>query len=159
MALAHKRLYESKNLAKLQVADYLGSVVDDLVRTYSATGTFITVEKDIQDAAFSLDTAIPLGMLLTELVSNCMKHAFVNQLRGTVSVSLKPVEKGRFKLVVSDDGRGMPTYSPGDRPASMGLDLVDSFVRQLDATLDITVGSGTTVSLVFDPRMGRIPDV
>jgi two-component sensor histidine kinase len=74
-------------------------------------------------------------------------------------VSLKPVEKGRFKLVVSDDGRGMPTYSPGDRPASMGLDLVDSFVRQLDATLDITVGSGTTVSLVFDPRMGRIPDV
>ncbi len=76
MATAHEKLYESDNLATLDVQDYVGSLLDHLFNSYKSLAAVTSLRKDIENISLGIDTAIPLGMLLTELVSNCLKHAF-----------------------------------------------------------------------------------
>ncbi len=152
MALAHKRLYESKNLAALDARDYLGALADDLMAAYGNALAHITMEKDIQDVPMNLDTAVPVGLLLTELVSNSLKHAFPDQSEGLVRMSLKSEGHGRFVLIVADNGIGMPTDIDWDNPPSMGLDLVDTFVRQLHGSFHVTAQGGTLVCVRFSEK-------
>ncbi len=152
MALAHKRLYESHNLAMLQAPDYLGALADDLMTIHGDAGKVIMLETDIEQVTLDLDTSVPLGMILTELLSNCLKHAFPDNSGGTVKVSLKSVDSTTFELTVADDGVGLPDDIDPANPVSMGLELVDTFVEQLHGRLEIHAYGGTTVRVRFERK-------
>jgi two-component sensor histidine kinase len=107
------------------------------------------VTKEVEDVSFSLGMAVPLGSLLTELVSNCLKHAFPNRSEGEVRICLRSVGEHDFELVVGDNGIGMPPDVNLGNPKSLGLDLVHAFVEQLNGTMEIRRGDGTEVWVKF----------
>jgi PAS domain S-box-containing protein len=156
MALAHEKLYQSRNLAALDINEYVDSLTDHLVGSSQGSGYGITLIKEIEDVSLKLDTAIPLGFILTELVSNCLRHAFPNGEEGTIHVSLKPAGADAFELVVRDDGVGMPKEVDLKNSTTFGLDLVDTFVQQLGGKIETFREHGTEIRLQFTGMKKRL---
>ncbi|GEM_PF-1541465 len=148
MSMAHEMLYQSENLARLDVREYVGALVDHLVGSTSL-GTPIKVRKEIQDLSFGLDTAIPVGFILTELVVNCLKHAFPDGRDGEIRIGLRSIGEKEFGLVVRDDGVGMPEGIDPENPQSLGLDLVNAFVEKLKGSMEIRRHNGMEVRVRF----------
>lgn len=146
MALVHEKLYQSGNLSSLSLQEY----VRDLVRQLQYAGTIdarrISVNMTIDDVKMGIDTAIPLGLLINELVSNCLKHAFPDQRRGQINISISDAAD-RMVMLISDDGVGLPSGFDPDKAASMGLKLTKSLARQLKGTVAIRSEGGTHVQV------------
>ena len=149
MAVAHEILYESENLAHLSVSDYVGNLLDHIVFSHGSVGPYVALDKEIEEVSFGLDTAIPLGFILTELVSNCLKHAFPDGKEGRVGVSLRSVKEHEFELIVADNGCGIPESIDWKNPQSMGLELISTFVEQLHGLVEINRNEGTVVRIRF----------
>jgi PAS domain S-box-containing protein len=149
MALAHQRLYESGSLARLDVPDFLERLLNDIFNSYANVGAPVRLDQRFHQVAFDLDTVIPLGFLLTELVSNCLKHAFTDREEGHVRVALHALSAHEFELVVADDGIGLPPGFDWKNPGSIGYELVDTFVEQLQGSMDVRVDAGTEVRIRF----------
>ncbi len=156
MALAHELLYQSENLSEINVSGYVDNLVDDLIANAAGSGVLVAV-KEIEDVSLGLDTAVPLGFFLTELVSNCVKHAFPHRVEGEIRVSLRSVGEKQFELIVSDNGVGMPEDVDFKNPHSLGLELVDTFVRQLRGEVEIRRKEGTEVRIRFKERTHHEP--
>jgi two-component sensor histidine kinase len=149
MALVHNKLYESRNLADLNVDEYVVGLVDYLLGSYVTDGSRIAVKTDIANLSFGVDTAIPLGFIITELVSNCLKHAFPEGRDGQVSISLRSLGEEEFELIVEDDGVGIPVDVNFRNPDTLGLDLVNTFADQLDGTIALGGEHGAEVRVRF----------
>lgn len=149
MAMAHEKLYQSENLERVRIRDYVGSLVDHLSASTGRIGNKIELIKDIEELSFGLETASPLGFILTELVSNCMKHAFPQARKGKIHIRLHRLKGDTFELIVSDDGIGFPVDVTLDDPRSLGLNLVRIFSRQLRGKLGIVHDGGTDIKLTF----------
>jgi PAS domain S-box-containing protein len=149
MAIAHENLYQTENLAVLNVDEYTKALVDQLFSYHGDLATRVTFRKEIERISLGIDTAIPLGMILTELVLNCLKHAYPEGMEGEVAVSVRAVGNQEYELVVSDKGVGMP--GDGDRKGakSFGLDLVCALVDQLHGRMEICGVNGTDVRIRF----------
>ena len=152
MAVAHEILYESENLAHLSVPDYIGDLLNHIIHYHAQVASPVVVEKEIEDVFFGLDTAIPVGFLLTELVSNCLKHAFPNKEQKKVKISISSVGEREFDLIVADNGIGIPVDVDFAHPRSMGFELIDSFVQQLHGRIEINRDKGTEVRIRFRDR-------
>lgn len=148
MAVAHEKLYQSESLANLDVREYIDGLVDHLVGS-AGPGTPIHLSKEIEPVSFGLDTAIPVGFILTELVANCLKHAFPDRSERDVGISLRSIAAEEFELVVKDNGIGMPEEIDIKHPESLGLDLVNGFVDKLQGGVEIVVDNGTQVRVRF----------
>lgn len=157
MALAHEKLYQSEQLASLRAREYVESLVDHLAKSVGMIGAGVVLKKDIEDVTLSLDVAIPLGFVVTELVSNCLKHAFVNTERGLVLISLKKTEGIHYELSIRDDGTGLPLEQDLGDPQTLGLNLVKLFVSQINGEMRISRDSGTEFRIRFAdvPRTER----
>ncbi|MET0344384.1 MAG: PAS domain S-box protein [Polyangiales bacterium] len=148
IALVHERLYQSKDLAEVDFHSYITTLTSDLGNTFAAALRNVSVHVTPTDVHLPIDVAVLCGLLVNELVSNALKHAFPSGRMGAVSIALR-AEEQQLCLSVSDDGVGMPD---GPRRAgSLGLELVQMLAAQLAATLRIDGGEGTRVSISF-PR-------
>jgi len=152
MALAHELLYQSENLSDVNVGQYVGKLVHHLVASLLEVGGRVKITNEIQNVNLGIDIAVPLGFILTELISNCLKHAFPGERCGEISVSLQTVGDKEFKLRVHDDGVGMAADIDTEHPSAMGLDLVRIFVGQLSGTMEILREKGTDVRIRFRER-------
>lgn len=155
MALLHEALYRSGNLAQLDVASYLHNLVAHLQRSMPDTADRVRFHLDIAPVHLDLDRAVPCGVIINELLTNSLKHAFPNRRSGLITLRLAPVSEDHLNLQVSDDGVGLPNSQPRDPagPTSLGLLLVGDLVRQLggEHQLDSTPDLGTTFTMAF-PR-------
>jgi PAS domain S-box-containing protein len=149
MALAHEMLYQSKNLAEIEIEEFVDRLVEHLFVSKGDSGGTVKLKKDVSDIQLGIDSAIPLGFLLTELVTNCLKHAFPDRMDGEITVSLHRIDDGRLMFTVSDNGIGMPEDIDLTNPRSLGLDLVDAFVQQLRGEIEIVRSKGTSVRITF----------
>jgi two-component sensor histidine kinase len=149
MAVAHEKLYQSESLAELDVEEYVGSLVDHLVFSAADVRKRVTLTKKIDNISFGLDTAIPVGFIVTELVTNCLKHAFPGEREGEIQISLDRSNDLEFALTVSDNGVGVPKEIDFGSPGSLGLELVDTFVQKLRGKLEVEQGGGTRVRVRF----------
>lgn len=149
MALAHETLYRSENLAELSASQYVETLLDHLDSSIGNVGKAIAFKKDVKNVSFDLDTAIPLGFILTELVSNGFKHAFPDRWEGEIRISLEPIGDKEFELIVADNGVGMPEHVDLGNPQSLGLELVRLFIDQLRGEVDIARENGTEVRIRF----------
>jgi two-component system, sensor histidine kinase PdtaS len=149
MSAAHELLYEAESLACLKMNEYIGKLVDHLVVSWGSGGDRIRVRKEIEEISIGLQTAIPVGFLLTELVSNSLKHAFRDGRQGEVRIVFRRVAGERFELVVSDNGVGVPADIDFKNQQSMGLELIDTFVEQLEGDMSVSRHEGTEVRIAF----------
>lgn len=147
MTLVHEELYRSDDLSCVEFSDYLPKLTQKLIAAL-AVGKDIRLVTDIQPIFFPVDTAIPCGLIINELFSNALKHAFRNREEGTVCLSVKR-DREHIRIVVQDNGIGFPLdYDPATA-RTLGMQLVHSLVDQLGAFLDIEVNKGTTFTISF----------
>ena len=155
MALVHEKLYQSENLDRIFFPDYVSGLFRQLMDAYGrqAPQGAVRLNQDIAAVNIGLDRAVPLGLLLTELISNCLKHGFADGRSGEVSVSLKQIGDG-LRLSVADNGAGL---APGQNPlegGSLGLTLVQSLSQQLNGKLDWRPGpDGKGLEVTLDMPM------
>jgi len=147
MALVHEQTYLSKDLANIPVSTYLDSLVRDLVNAYNIRKR-LTMDIDIQVKTLSVDTLIPLGLLINEIISNSFKYAFTDRETGTITVHLTGSEGDGLQLVIGDDGVGMRSRDGFHRPNSLGMELIHTLASQLDADIRLLDGPGTRYELM-----------
>jgi two-component sensor histidine kinase/HAMP domain-containing protein len=149
MALVHETLYQSENLALIRVREYVESLVGELLSSYGHLAGGVAVNADVEDVSFGIDTAVPLGLIINELVSNAFKHAFPESMAGEILVRLRSTGGGQFELFVGDSGIGMPKEAAHEREKSFGLHLVNALVRQLGGELCLSRSPGTRFTITF----------
>ncbi|NMB79404.1 MAG: PAS domain S-box protein [Methanomicrobiales archaeon] len=151
MALVHERLYQSRSLGVINAADYIKSLVEDLMNSYSLA-TLVDVTVEIDDVSINLDMAIPCGLIINELVTNSLKYAFAGRESGTLSVSLHHRSDHMFCLVVKDNGVGLPADFETRSKSSLGMQLVGVLVHQLGGEMQVTHEPGAQFSIVFPEK-------
>jgi two-component sensor histidine kinase/CheY-like chemotaxis protein len=149
MALVHEKLYQADNMAGLKVNQYVASLVDDFVASSRTLGRPITVQLYVEEISLGIETVVPLGIILTELISNCFRHAFPDGRTGEIRIELGPSEHKAFRLLVTDNGVGIPECVEDSDPPPFGLDLIRIFSQQLKGTMRFTRKQGTEFELEF----------
>jgi two-component sensor histidine kinase len=147
MALVHEKLYRSGNLATIDFGEYLSSVTDYLLRS-SHQGD-ITCTVDAEKISLSVDTAVPCGLIVQELVSNALKHAFRGRGQGAIMVKLSRKDAATVELAVQDDGVGFPPGLDIHSLQTMGMSLVVSLTTQIGGTVELNERGGTTFAVRF----------
>ncbi len=151
MALVHEKLYRSADLERIDFAEYAQGLTAQLRRTYAAQSDHLTLEVDADDCRLDVDTAIPCGLILNELVANALKHAFPDGRPGRVAVTVRQPTPGRLQLEVHDDGVGFPPGFDFRNSPSLGLQLVHTLVSQINGTLEFESRPGATRLLMVFP--------
>jgi len=153
MALIHEELYQREDLARINLADYIGELARNLMASYSMVSGRIGLDLDLSDAEITIDTAIPCGLILNELVSNSLSHAFPDNAQGKIEIKFRLLDEEKYELTISDDGTGLPDSLDIKNSGTLGLRLVSILAEQLNANLEIENGPGTTFRLVFKEYM------
>jgi PAS domain S-box-containing protein len=153
MVLIHERLYKSEDFININLGIYIKDLIDSLIYTYK-TKTVITVEYSIDKILIDQPMLIHLGLLITEVVSNSLKHAFPNRSTGTISLSFHRKENNGLTLSIHDDGIGIPDSCMREKPTTMGLQLIYMLGRdQLNGEIQIEGNNGTTFTFTFSPAL------
>ncbi len=148
MALIHEKLYQYDNLARINMNEYMRQLSDFLSQTYRS-------EKDIkviiesENINLDIDTAVPLGLITNELLSNALKYAFADMDQGQVTIKLIKDSAGAYVLTISDSGKGLAADMDIEKSKSLGLKLVRTLTRQINGNLSISSNPGATFSIVF----------
>ncbi len=149
MALIHENLYQNENLANIQFSNYVKSLAGNLARTYHDQQRNVRFEYDVEDVFLPLDTGIPCGLIINELISNSFKHAFSHANGGLIKISLIRHGKKEFTLRVSDNGVGMDNSFNVEDSRSLGMRIVHKLVQQIDGKLEYDFSEGTKYDIYF----------
>ncbi len=147
MALIHEKLYQARDISHVDFAEYVRSLTAYLLRSY-VTGPGIRLIVDIEGIALDIDKAIPCGLIINELVSNSLKYAFPEGSQGEVRIALSRDGNG-YTLLVADSGAGLPPGLDFRNTPSLGLQLVNTLVGQLEGTIELLPGAGTSFRVTF----------
>jgi len=153
MGMVHEMLYETDDFDKIDFNKYVKRLTDTLLQGMVSGDKKIKVNYQISDIEFNIDTAIPLGLLLNELVTNSIKYAFSEVESGNIDIQIIKIDD-KFLLVFKDNGTGMPDGFSFDEVESLGLSLVKSLVAQLQGELSLDLKTGVQYSLVFSELKG-----
>ena len=151
MALLHETLYRSGIFASADLAHYLKELATQAFRSHiNSNGAAVRLELDLHSVSVSMDQATPCGLIVNELISNSLKHAFPDGRSGVVKISLLPMlEANAVSMAVSDDGIGLPGDFANRREQSLGLQLVDDLVVQIGGKLSIESDHGSAFTILF----------
>lgn len=162
MALIHEELYKDGGFDTLNFSPYIKELAENILQAYCVRNTDISLKLDLlENAFFDMDTAIPLGIIVNELVSNSFKHAFPDRRKGEIRIKLHKEENGEciksineeckstFILTVSDNGIGIPDDLDIENLHSLGMQLITSLVEQLDGEFELKRGNGTEFTIRF----------
>jgi PAS domain S-box-containing protein len=152
MALIHEKLYQSGNLADVKFKDYLIDLSNHLMRSYSSNSSKIKLITEIENVLLGADTAISLGLIVNELLSNAFKYAFPNGIGGEIKIIYKAGKDNSATLTISDNGIGFPLNINFKQTETLGLQLVNTLSNQLECTIVLKRGKGTEFKIY-------IPDI
>jgi two-component sensor histidine kinase len=155
MALVHEQLYRSTNLAQVDLAEYARRLMTDLFRAHGALASKVKLRLEAHSVNVGVDVAVPYGLILNELATNALKHAFVGRDSGEIVIETRTGPRGEIHLRFADNGVGFPANLDYDKPRSLGLRLVQMLTGQLSGTLQMQNGAGTDVRLTF-ARVGQV---
>jgi two-component sensor histidine kinase len=148
MGLIHEKLYQSKDLGHINARTYFTDLIKGISETIKSPGN-IVYKTEIDELNLTMDTAIPCGLIINELTTNSIKHAFDGS-GGTITIRLKMIDKTRAILSVEDNGRGMVNHS-FKTSESLGMTLVESLANQLEGTVRTHSNKGWHTEIVFNP--------
>jgi len=153
MALAHEKLYLSEDLSRVDFSNYIKIMSARLFQVYGVDSRCVTFSPHVEDVLFTIETAIPLGLIINELLSNTLKYAFPEGRKGEITVRLDADEEtGGYTLVVADDGVGFPEDIDSGSPGTFGLQLVNILIEQLGGTMTLDREGGTSFRITFDEQ-------
>jgi PAS domain S-box-containing protein len=150
MAMVHEKLYQSADLSRVDFGDYAQSLLQYLWRAQGAANGGFQLELELESILMPVNAAVPCGLILNELFSNALKHAFRDREGGRVTVRLGEDGAGRARLDVCDDGVGLPAGFDWRSAPSLGLRLVQMLARQLHAAVELESADGTTFTITFE---------
>jgi two-component sensor histidine kinase/Tfp pilus assembly protein PilF len=148
MGLIHRNFYQDKNLGEINTRKYVTDLVNQLLESYEMDTGSIQLETSIDEILLDMDVLVPLGLIINELVSNSLKHAFGDQQEGKLFISLEK-SGDILRLEVSDNGTGLSDLSEMENSNSFGFSMVKAFVSQLDGHLELLNGNGATFRIEF----------
>ena len=149
MALLHESLYQSDNLSQIDFPEYIRQLAAHLFRSYGVGDNRIQLRTELDRLYLTLDAAVPCGLIINELVSNCLKYAFPDGRQGAIRIELREDSEGVAQLVVADDGVGLRSDVDWENTRSLGLRLVRTLAQQLGAKIEVSSQNGTAVQLTF----------
>ncbi|HEY9747754.1 MAG TPA: PAS domain S-box protein [Allocoleopsis sp.] len=149
MALIHEKLYQSEDMARINASEYIYDLVSNLFYTYEINADAIALKINVDDIWLGLDTAIPCGLIINELVLNALKHAFPEGRTGEVCIRFGIKDAHHLILSVTDTGVGLPKDLDYQNTDSLGLQLVNALTRQIEGILEINDGDGVKFEIVF----------
>lgn len=149
MALVHETLYQAKDLAKINFGEYIRCLVTHLFRSYAASADAIGVKIRVDDVALGADQAIPCGLIINELISNSLKHAFPAGRKGEIRIDFYSAAGSNYELIIGDTGVGFPRGFDFRKAESAGLQLVCTLIDQLGGAIEDRKGSGVQFRIRF----------
>jgi len=150
MALIHEQLYGTTDLAKIDFGRYIQGLAANLFDAYAIEQARIRLDVRAEDIFLGVDMAVPCGLIINELVSNALKHAFPSRNTGTIEIAVATQSGGRLEIVVADDGIGLAEPHGDAEKRTLGLRLIDTLVAQLDGTVDIQTDHGTRFGILLN---------
>ncbi len=148
IALVHEKLYLSRNLSSIDFAEYINKMTGYLFQTYNVNPHVIRVTVDVENIFFSIDRAIPISLILNELLSNALKYAFPDGKAGEIRIGIHR-EGDNYIFMVADNGVGLPEGIDLVKSETLGLQLVDTLVKQIQGTLEVERTGGTVFRIRF----------
>jgi len=155
MAIIHQQLYESEDLENINFEKYINSLTCTIYKSYVSDPSAILLETDIRDVALEVDLAIPIGLIINELMTNSIKYAFPPSYKdkGKINISITNTNKNDIELKVQDNGVGLPADFSIDQTKSLGLILVKNLTKQINGRLSVKSEQGTLTSIRFKGKM------
>ena len=148
MAFIHEMIYRNPDFNGIVAAEYIGLLCGQLIQGYAPTNIKLSCAQDIDEVLLTLEQAIPIGLIINELLSNALKHAFVGRAAGAIYVSIKKSDN-KLILCVADDGIGLMEDFGAVQTDSLGTQLVLALTQQLDGELSTESSHGTSISIIF----------
>lgn len=149
MALIHEQLYQSEHLDRIDLPPYVQNLVANLYQSFGCGNTAIQFNLNIDPIYLNIETAIPCGLIINELVSNSLKYAFRQSLGGEINIDLHKINSQEFQLIIQDNGSGFPPGFDVENAETLGLRLVRMLAYQLEAIIDIDSQCGTCYNIIF----------
>jgi len=149
MALIHEQLQQMEDAARVNAGDYITTLVERLFNTFGVSQEKVRLSIKATDTALNNETAVPMGLIINELVSNSLKYAFPGNRKGELGVSFTRSKDDNFCLKLTDDGVGLPKDMEKGKSGSLGMLLVKSFVEGLSGTVEFERNGGTSVTITF----------
>jgi two-component system, sensor histidine kinase PdtaS len=149
MAMIHEKLYKSNDLANINVENYITTLGEGLVRSYS-TDKKVMLQVNCTVEKIGIDTLMPLGLILNELISNSLKYAFEGKDNGKININITKKSNGSLEMFVSDNGIGLPASFSWDNANTLGIELVKTLVEQISGTIEISGSQGASFKITFE---------
>ena len=150
IAILHEKLYQSDDLAKIKFDEYVKILAEDLLYLYELDEGNIKMIIDIEDVSLNIETAIPCGLIIDEIVANSLKYAFPNEREGIIKIELHSDDYNQFNLMIRDNGVGMPQEFDPEKADTFGMQLIKYLTKQLKATIELDKNNGTKYNLKFN---------
>jgi PAS domain S-box-containing protein len=148
IALIHEKLYENTIFSEVELSEYLCELSSMLSDTYLSQDHDISIDLDLENVKVDMTLAVPVGLICNELINNCFKHAFSEQMKGTVTISLKDLG-GYVEVSVADTGKGLPEGFSLDSSQSLGVTLLQVLTQQIRGELEAITDGGSRFILTF----------
>ena len=149
MALLHERLYETEDLAHINFSDYIRDLTDELLSSYGTDAGNIKLKINVKDVFPSVDVAVPCALIINELVSNCLKHAFPKGRSGEIRIEFDSEKQDNYTLSISDNGVGFAKDVDFPDGRTLGLQLVSTLAEQLQGSVVLDKSAGTSFKISF----------
>ncbi len=149
LGVVHEQFCRSKNLHRIEVEPYLTQITQELIRAWTNPHRTIHSIIQITCGAVNIDTAVPVGLLVNEMITNSLKHAFVNIPEPAIRIDLREEAERNYCLVYSDNGIGLPAHITFEEPVTLGFQLISALVQQLRGRIEIDRSTGTTYRVHF----------
>ena len=153
MALIHEKLYQSTDLTRIEFSEYIETLARELYRAHGVNPERITLRLSMESVLLSIDTAIPCGLIVNELITNSIKHAFPEEAEGEINISLSEKESGVVEFTINDNGIGIPSSIDLSTAKTLGLYIVNILVEdQLQGRITLDRTKGTTFRITFSKK-------
>jgi two-component sensor histidine kinase len=154
MGIIHQKLYQGEHLASIEMRDYFENLGQNIADSFNSNGR-IKIECDMPKMLLDVDTAVPVGLIVNELITNSFKYAFEGNEKGLIKISLRDYEEDKLELVVSDDGNGIKENEPS-KGTGFGGTLIHLLAKQLDGSIAYQLNNGTLITLIFQKKKTKI---
>lgn len=148
MSLIHEKMYKTKDLKTVNIAEYITDLSESLLSTYRLSQQ-VELDVNVEVNSFKSDTLTPLGLIINEVITNALKYAFQEDRHGRIFVTITKLDEKRFRMLIGDDGIGIPKSSAMGNTDSFGTELISALTEQLEGSIQLLPGKGTVYEVIF----------
>jgi two-component sensor histidine kinase len=149
IALIHEKLYRSEDMARINFSDYVQALVLSLFHTFEIKGTDMRLNIKVEDVFLNINTAIPLGLIVNEIISNSIKYAFPGKRKGQICLDMHEENKDQYIIKICDNGIGIQENADFENPQTLGFQLVNDLVEQINGNIEFDGRDGTSFKIIF----------